>query len=145
MSRRFTKKYTVDKILDYYNVSRIEAEEIYNKTYEKIRYNARKEGLKDFHSRRETFFSIFASDSSTFRTYINPGMPKGFLYEISRSTKDTTLIDSVGARLEELRSKYSDVEKMYEDFKKHKDLKKLNREIKDFKKNSIDYLLGKST
>lgn len=141
----FTKKYTINKILDFYNVSREDAERIYNKTYEKIRYNARKEGLKDFHSVRETFFSIFAPEKSTFSTYINPGMPAGNDVMIFRSTgEESTLVGSVGSRLSSLREKYAEVEVAYQQFIYDHDLEKLNRTIKDFKKNSSDYLKVKS-
>lgn len=138
----FSKKYTINRITEYYNISRSEAEEIFKKTYQKIRYKASDVGnLKGFSATRETFFSIFGKKGGMYATtYINPNMPDGYRYEIH--TKDfgkDGFKYAVGDRLSALIDKYPEVEKIYKKFLITGDIKELNREIEDFKR-SPDYI-----
>lgn len=138
--KTFSKQYTIDRIQDTYNISRPMAEEIYSKTYEAIRYRARSEKIKGFHSTRETFFSIFAGKDTptTVKTYIHPEMPEGYQYEVTKSANENaySLETSIGSRLSSLREKYTAVEEAYKEFTVDKDMGKLNKFIEEFKRTS---------
>lgn len=138
----FSKKYTINRITEYYNISRSEAEKIFNKTYQKIRYRASDVGnLKGFSATRESFFSIFGKKGGMYATtYINPNMPDGYRYEIH--TKDTGKMSfryAVGDRIEALMNKYPEIQFAYTQFLFTGDLKALNKAIEEFKR-SPDYI-----
>lgn len=140
--RGFTKENIINRILDTYNVTPSLANEIFSKTYEKIRYQARKENLKGFHSTRETFYAIFGKESTQIvSTYINPAMPKGFQYSVTKKIDGDydSLTKNVGERLFALRSKYEQVEKYYQEFVKDHNMSKLSNSIDEFKRTS-DYM-----
>ena len=143
MKRRgFTKENIINRILDTYNVTPTLANEIFSKTYEKIRYQARKEKLKGFHSTRETFYAIFGKESTQIvSTMINPAMPKGFQYSVSKTIAGEydSLTKNVGDRLSALRSKYASIEDAYQKFVKDHNMSKLSKAIDDFKR-SPEYL-----